>query len=86
IIASGYFDGNIPLSLLPYELTVAPVNQNDEDKGSVVKKNKPSKPLMLKKSGSKLLTASGHLNAGVPNGDEDWYELKIDKQTKGNIV
>ncbi|OMF61523.1 alkaline serine protease [Paenibacillus sp. FSL R5-0490] len=85
IIASGYFDGNTPLSLLPYELAVAPVNQNDEDKGSVVKNNKPSKPLMMKKSGSKLLTASGHLNAGVPNGDEDWYELKIDKQTKGYI-
>lgn len=85
IIVNGFVDGNLPLTLLPYKLTIGPVNQNDEDKGSVVKNNIPSKPLGLKKISSKQLKAAGYLNAGVPYGDEDWYVLKLDKDTKGKI-
>lgn len=85
ITAAAYFDGFSPFSLMPYVLTLNPVNKNDEDKGSVVKNNIPSKPLKLKTKSAKQLQATGHLNAGVPYGDEDWYELKLDKNTKGTI-
>jgi type VII secretion-associated serine protease mycosin len=85
IVVFGYVDGSVPLTLLPYKLTLGPVNQDDEDKGSVVKNNIPSKPLGLKKVNSKQLKASGYLNAGVPYGDEDWYVLKLDKDMKGKM-
>ncbi|MED3573624.1 S8 family peptidase [Cytobacillus praedii] len=85
ITASAYFDGFQSFSLIPYVLTLNPVNKNDEDKDSVVKNNVPSKPLKLKEKSSKHLQATGHLNAGVPYGDEDWYELKLNKNTTGTI-
>ncbi|WP_313800946.1 S8 family peptidase [Cytobacillus sp.] len=85
ITASGYFDGLNSFSLMPYVLTLNPVNKNDEDKDSIVKNNIPSKPLKLKAKSAKHLQATGHLNAGIPYGDEDWYELKLDKNTKGTI-
>ena len=61
------------------------VNTSDEDKGSVVKNNIPSKPLKLNKKSNGLLEAKGFLNAGVPYGDQDWYEWKVTKETKGQI-
>lgn len=70
---------------MAYKLTIAPANQIDEDKGSVVKNNIPSKPLTIAKKSKDLLSASGYLNAGVPYGDEDWYVLKLGKTTKGKI-
>ncbi|WP_409272355.1 S8 family peptidase [Neobacillus sp. SCS-31] len=85
LLVSGYVDGPVPLSLLPYQLKVAPVNTVDEDKGSVVKNNIPSKPLQLAANGKNGLKATGYLNAGVPFGDEDWYELKLAKDSKGKI-
>ncbi|EIJ80471.1 peptidase S8 and S53 subtilisin kexin sedolisin [Bacillus methanolicus PB1] len=85
LIIYGYVDGLLPLSLLPYKFALGPVNQNDEDKGSAVKNNIPSKPLKLKKINSRQWKAAGYLNAGVPYGDEDWYELKLDKDMKGKI-
>ncbi|MEF7566048.1 S8 family peptidase [Bacillus infantis] len=85
ILASAYFEGVLPLSLNPYKLTLAPVNKADEDKGSVVKGNIPSKPLPLKKKSDKAWEAAGYLNAGVPYGDEDWYELKLDKDASGTL-
>ncbi|ESU34192.1 hypothetical protein G3A_02220 [Bacillus sp. 17376] len=85
IAVLGYMEGITPLTLWPYKLTIAPANQIDEDKGSVVKNNIPSKPLTIAKKGKDLLSASGYLNAGVPYGDEDWYVLKLDKTTKGKI-
>lgn len=85
ITASAYFDGFNSFSLMPYVLTLNPVNKNDEDKDSIVKNNIPSKPLKLKAKSAKHLQATGHLNAGIPYGDEDWYELKLDKNTKGTI-
>ena len=85
VIASGYVDSFIPLTLWPYLLNIAPVNLQDEDKGSIVKKNIPSKPLPLKVTGKNQLKASGYLNAGIPNGDEDWYSFKLTKDAKGKI-
>lgn len=74
-----------PITLNPYKLTVKPANAKDEDAKSVVKNNKPSKPLSLKKSSSRSYTASGYFNTGVPNGDKDWYKLSLSKTTKGKI-
>lgn len=85
IIVNASFDWPNSFSLLPFTLTIKPVNKVDEDKNSVVKNNIPSKPLALKTKSAKHLQAVGHLNAGVPYGDEDWYELKLDKNTKGTI-
>ncbi|MBP2242276.1 hypothetical protein J2Z40_002850 [Cytobacillus eiseniae] len=85
ITASAFFDGIHSFSLMPYVLSLNPVNKNDEDKDSVVKNNIPSKPLKLITKSAKHLQATGHLNAGVPYGDEDWYELKLAKNTKGTI-
>ncbi len=85
IVVGASFNGPNSFSLLPFTLTVKPVNKADEDKNSVVKNNIPSKPLALKTKSAKHLQAVGHLNAGVPYGDEDWYELKLDKNTKGTI-
>ncbi|MBY0123509.1 S8 family serine peptidase [Bacillus sp. S/N-304-OC-R1] len=82
---SAYFDWPSSFSLIPYVLSINPVNKNDEDKGSVVKNNIPSKPIELKTISANHLQAVGHLNAGVPYGDEDWYVLKLDKATKGKI-
>ncbi|WP_316570484.1 S8 family serine peptidase [Neobacillus sp. YIM B06451] len=85
LLVNGYVDGPVPLSVLPYQLKVAPVNTADEDKGSVVKNNIPSKPIKLAANGKTGLKATGYLNAGVPYGDEDWYELKLAKDSKGKI-
>lgn len=81
----GSFEGALAASLIPYEFSMAPVKQDDEDKGSVVKNNIPSKPIALKAAAGNSLIATGHLNAGVANGDEDWYELKLTKNQKGKI-
>lgn len=64
-------------SLVPYELTVAQTSMKDEDSGSVVKNNVPSKPLALKKINASIWTAKGHLNTGVSYGDEDWYSFEV---------
>ncbi|WNB92677.1 S8 family peptidase [Bacillus sp. NEB1478] len=74
----GFTEGINP-TLLPYSATIAPVNTKDEDDGSVIKNNKPSKPLTFKKESSKKYTAQGYLNASVPNGDSDWYTLNVDQ-------
>ena len=64
-------------SLVPYELSVAQTSTKDEDAGSVIKNNVPSKPLSLKAVTAKIWTAKGHLNTGVPYGDEDWYAFEV---------
>ncbi|GGB43373.1 S8 family peptidase [Fictibacillus barbaricus] len=73
-------------SLLPYSAQVAPVNVKDEDAGSVIRNYKPTKPLSLKKVNAKKWTATGSLNAGVPNGDTDWYAMKLDKDSKAKLT
>jgi Subtilase family len=86
IIAFVGFTEQMNPSLLPYSAEVAPVNMKDEDAGSIVRNNKPSKPLSLKKVNSKKWSATGYLNAGVPNGDADWYTFKVDKDSKAKIT
>lgn len=49
------------------------MNKKDEDAGSKVKNNKPSKPIKLQKKSSKLYSTTGYFNTGYENGDEDWY-------------
>jgi cell wall-associated protease len=71
------FAGDQQFSLVPYELTVAQTSTKDEDAGSLVKNNVPSKPLSLKKMSSTMWSAKGHLNTGVPYGDEDWYSFDV---------
>lgn len=74
-----------PLSLVPYKATIAPVATKDEDAGSVVKKNVPSKPLKLKKVNESSWTATGGLNSGVAFGDQDWYVFDVKKSFTGYI-
>lgn len=81
----GFVNGKLPFSLVPYKLTVAPAVTRDEDAGSVVKNNVPSKPLTLKKVNSKTWKATGQLNSGIPNGDSDWYVINVDKPIDGYI-
>ncbi len=85
IIAFVGFTETFTPSLLPYSAQVAPVNMKDEDAGTVVRNYKPSKPISLKKVNSKKWTATGYLNAGVTNGDTDWYALKVDKDSKAKL-
>ncbi|MET3696767.1 subtilisin family serine protease [Bacillus oleivorans] len=77
VILEGYADGPNSFTLWPYEFKLQEQNRKDEDAGSVVKGNVPSKPLALKKTTSRLYTAKGYLNAGVKNGDEDWYKVDV---------
>jgi len=81
----GMVDSSSGISLWPYKFTAAPVNQNDEDAGSKVKNNTPSKPLNLKKAKNKSYSAKGYLNAGVGEGDEDWYVFKATKKETATI-
>lgn len=69
----GSVDSSTALSLWPYQLKVNSVNKKDEDAGSKVKNNKPSKPIKLQKKSSKLYSTTGYFNTGYENGDEDWY-------------
>ena len=75
----------MPLSLTPYELKMEKVNDQDEDKDSVVQNNIPTKPLKLTSKSNSLFEAKGYLNAGVPYGDQDWYELNLTKDMVGQI-
>ncbi|MBB2481318.1 S8 family serine peptidase [Bacillus sp. APMAM] len=81
----GLIDGVTPLSLVPFKATVAPVSAKDEDAGSVVKNNVPSKPLKLKKVKTNSWSANGQLNSGVGFGDEDWYVLDLKQAFTGYI-
>ena len=82
VIVEGYIDSYVPFSLNPYKLTLHSLDKKDEDSGSVVKNNKPSKPLSLSNITGKLFTGKGYLNTGVPYGDEDWYTVKVPRNTK----
>ena len=85
ILASALFENTVPLSLTPYELKMEKVNDQDEDKDSIVQNNIPTKPLKLTSKSNGLFEAKGYFNAGVPYGDEDWYELKLTEDTVGQI-
>jgi cell wall-associated protease len=81
----GLVNSSTPLSLVPYKVSIAPVAEKDEDAGSVVKNNVPSKPLSLKKVNAKTWTATGQLNSNVAFGDQDWYVLDVKKSLTGYI-
>jgi hypothetical protein len=84
----GYFllTGNyysFDTSLMPYQLTIVNTNRKDEDHGSVIKNNVPSKPIALKKEKNGFV-GTGWLNVSN-KGDVDVYKLKLDKNQKVKI-
>lgn len=81
----GLVNSPYSLSLVPYKLTIKPAVTKDEDAGSVVKNNTPSKPLSMKKINPKTWKATGHLNSGIPNGDEDWYVINVKENIDGYL-
>ena len=85
IVASGWPESNTPLTLMPYKLTVAAVNAKDEDAGNKVTNNKASKPIKMKKLTIHTWESTGHFNAGLTFGDEDWYTFTLDRNASGVI-
>lgn len=85
IIITGYTETYQSFSLMPYKFSMKKLVDVDEDKGSIVKKNIPSKPIGLKSTAKGEWRKTGLLNAGIVNGDADWYSLKLDKDFKGTI-
>ncbi|WP_148629755.1 S8 family serine peptidase [Bacillus sp. E214] len=76
----------LPFSLTQYTFKLSQVNHKDEDAGTVIKKNKPSKPISFKKSKGKW-EKTGRFNAfNTKKNDEDWYKLKVDKAFSGQIT
>ena len=64
-------------NITDYELSLFTANGKDEDAGSTVTNNVPSKPLALTKDAAGLFTATGKFNAGVDFGDKDTYKLNV---------
>lgn len=82
----GMTESGSGISLLPYKLTIDAVNRKDEDAGSKVKNNTPSKPIALKKQNSKSYAATAYLNAGYQNGDTDWFVYKATKTEQSTVT
>lgn len=80
IVTFDYFGNNS--SLVPYVLKVDETNRKDEDQGSVVKNNVPSKPVTLGKN----LTAKGYLNLTSNKGDSDYYKLNLSSMKKVKVT
>lgn len=78
------FESNL-FSMLPYSLKLKNVVLKDEDANSIIKKNKPSKTISMKKNGKKGFTRSAYLNPGQINGDQDWFGYKATKKTTASI-
>ncbi|RYI28847.1 peptidase S8 [Bacillus infantis] len=67
------------LSFTSYDIELTSSSKmKDEDAGSTVKNNIPSKPVVLKQNG-KTSSAKGYLNIGVPFGDKDHYSFEAAK-------
>ncbi|WP_339260798.1 S8 family peptidase [Lysinibacillus sp. FSL K6-3209] len=77
IIINGMNLGQV--SIHPYTLSMYKHNQVDEDKGSELINGIPTKPSKLTKKENKWV-ATQYLNAGVPFGDKDYFELNIDSK------
>lgn len=73
-----YFGTNS--SLVPYVLKIDETNKADEDKGSTVKNNIPSKPLLLNRPAKDRFYSYGYLNLTSNKGDTDFYKLKIERE------
>jgi subtilisin family serine protease len=81
IYTSNYY--SFESSVMPYQLTIVNTNRKDEDHGSVIKNNVPSKPIALKKEKNGFV-GTGWLNVSN-KGDVDVYKLKLDKNQKVKI-
>ncbi|MFE8696472.1 S8 family serine peptidase [Cytobacillus sp. FJAT-53684] len=84
---SGYFISTYDYSgtnssLVPYVLKIDGANRTDEDAGSAVKNNVPSKPIQLQKNGKNTYAATGYFNMTANKGDADHYKLNLDKDSK----
>ncbi len=71
VVAEAMHFGMIPMSMLPYTLTVSSVNTKDE--------STKAKPITLKTSG-RMQSAKASFNAGINGGDDDWFNFEIKKQ------
>jgi len=65
-----------------YTFTFASGNKVDEDKGSVIKNNVPSKPISLKADKKGKLIGKGYMNASNQKGDVDFFKLVISDKAK----
>lgn len=73
-------------SLMPYVLNIDEANKVDEDKGSVVKSNIPSKPLALKQVGKDKYYAYGYFNLTENKGDTDYYKIYLSTAKEYTII
>ena len=83
-IAADYY--YLPFSLMQYTFEMKLANHKDEDAGSVIKKNVPSKPISLKNTSSGRWEKSGRINIyNQKKADEDWYKVSFKKNFEGQI-
>ncbi|WP_404356241.1 S8 family serine peptidase [Cytobacillus firmus] len=73
-------------SLVPYVLKIDEANRSDEDKGSVVKNNIPSKPLLLNRPAKDRFYSFGYMNLTSNKGDTDFYKLKVEKEKNYSVT
>ncbi|GGI14891.1 S8 family serine peptidase [Gottfriedia solisilvae] len=75
---------NRETNLTPYTFTVNEVVTKDEDAGSIVKNNVPTKPLSLKFQAGKY-SNEGYINMTNNKGDSDFYKLVQNSDGKRTI-
>jgi cell wall-associated protease len=85
ISISGYTESYVPLTLLPYKVTIGKINTKDEDAASKVINGKPSKPITFKKVNPNLWEQTGYFNSEIGYGDEDWFVFTLDRNRSGVI-
>lgn len=84
-IAADYY--YVPFSLIHYTFEMKLLNHKDEDAGSVIKKNVPSKPISMKNTSSGRWEKSGRINIyNQKKADEDWYKINFNKNFEGQIL
>jgi serine protease len=76
IVAYNYNWGRV--SIKPYQIQLLAHTGKDEDAGSTVTNNIPSKPIVLKGKNGQY-DAKGLFNAGFGFGDKDFYQLTLSK-------
>ena len=83
-IAAEYY--YVPFSLSQYTFEMKLANHKDEDAGSIIKNNVPSKPISLKNISSGRWEKSGRINIyNQKKADEDWYKVNFTKNFEGQI-
>ncbi|PQD97159.1 hypothetical protein CYL18_04610 [Pradoshia eiseniae] len=84
-IAADYF--YMPFSLMQYTFEMKLANHKDEDAGSVIKNNVPSKPISMKNTSSGRWEKSGRINIyNQKKADQDWYKVSFKKDFEGQIL